>query len=208
MTLVQFIYLLETQFLIGIIIPIWLAIASYLSHILLASCLVREHDFSLGMSMSTNKKLQREVTTWGFKENSSHPILLFPFSYLWCRCDSWSSNSYLVTLRMEATCEGGQSIKFKGDCDPIDFMKLSYLPWTLIVGPYVAPRWEGNTPLSCLTSLVKSWVSKWYASSQWWDRFKLGSVYQNTKVVAGTLAFYTCQFPCPVLLVGPFWNIM
>lgn len=40
-----------------------------------------------------------------------------------------------MTLRMEAMCEGGQSIKFKGDSDPVDFMNLSYLPWTLNSGP-------------------------------------------------------------------------
>lgn len=50
MTLVWFIHLFETQFLIRIIICVWSETTCYLSSIFIPSCLVREHDFFIGNS--------------------------------------------------------------------------------------------------------------------------------------------------------------
>lgn len=50
-----------------------------LSNIFVSSCLVREHDFSLRMTMTAAERLQRELTKWGFKKSSftsSYPFIL------------------------------------------------------------------------------------------------------------------------------------
>lgn len=55
------------------------------------------------MIIIATKRLQVEVTKWGFKKLFL-PHLPFHYSYLGCSYNGWSSSSYCVTWRIEAMC--------------------------------------------------------------------------------------------------------